>query len=163
MTPPHRLRRTPWLATAFLATGIVALAASTPVLGEGAREVVMALFDPLCHQRPDRSFSTGGVHFALCHRCFGVAAGLALGALLAPLLAQFVRSADGRALPALALAALPILADWALDAAGVWANTPLTRAATGVAFGVVAGAVLVGAVATATGNAPRSTAQPETL
>jgi uncharacterized membrane protein len=147
MIQPHRFRRVPWLLTTALATGIAALAAGTPVLGDGPRGVVMALFDPLCHQRPERSFSSAGVHFALCHRCFGVAAGLALGALLAPLLGRFVRSADGRALPALALAALPMLADWALDAAGVWLNTPFTRAATGVVFGFVAGAVLVGSVA----------------
>src|SRR5688500_17602174 len=101
---PH-LRRTPWLATALLATGIAALAAATPLLGDGPRAVVMALFDPLCHQRPERSFAAAGVQFALCHRCFGVAAGLALGALLAPLFVGLVRAADGHALVALALAA----------------------------------------------------------
>jgi uncharacterized membrane protein len=103
----------------------------------------MALFDPFCHQLPDRSFALAGVPFALCHRCFGVVAGLAAGAVAAPALARLLDPAGGRGLPALAVAAVPMALDWLLDVAGVWTNTPVSRFATGVVFGLAAGALLV--------------------
>jgi len=132
--------------TAF-AVALPLLAAAAPALPEPARGVLMALFDPLCHQLPERSFAVAGVAMALCQRCFGVAAGVAGGAVLAPRLAPLVDPSGGRGLPALALAALPMVADWALHAAGLWVNSPASRFATGAAFGIVAGAILVLAAA----------------
>ena len=43
------------------------------------------VFRPGCHQLVERSFAWGDAPFAVCHRCFGVYAGLALGGLIAAL------------------------------------------------------------------------------
>jgi uncharacterized membrane protein len=102
----------------------------------------MALFHPLCHQLPDRSFAIAGAPFALCHRCFGVVVGLAAGAIAAPLFLRLNRPADGRGLRTMAIAAMPMLADWALDYLGVWANSPASRSLSGAVFGLAAGAVI---------------------
>jgi uncharacterized membrane protein len=110
---------------------------------DAPRGIVMALFDPFCHQLPERSFHAAGHAFALCHRCFGVVAGCAAGAAAAPWLARLFGPEAGRGLPFMALAALPMAADVGLEMAGLWTNTPASRFATGLVFGAVAGCVLV--------------------
>jgi uncharacterized membrane protein len=145
---------------AAVAAAVVALAAAPPLVPPGPRGLLMALFDPACHQLPARSFAVGGVPFALCQRCTGIVAGLALGALFAPLA---LRRAGRWGLPALAVAALPPLADWGLGVLGVWANTPASRALTGLAFGLAAGVALVEAAASgaaASGAAAGARAEP---
>ncbi len=136
-----------YVATAALATALPLLAAAAAIMPGGARDALMALFDPLCHQLPERSFAIAGAQFALCHRCFGVAAGLAAGVWLAPALSRVVRPDDGRGLRTLALAAIPMLIDWGLDVLGAWANTPASRMVTGVVFGIAAGALIAATVA----------------
>ena len=42
----------------------------------------------------------------------------------------------------LGLSIVPVAADWALGALGIWANTPLSRTLTGGLFGLAAGVVL---------------------
>ncbi|MEM9072978.1 MAG: DUF2085 domain-containing protein [Myxococcota bacterium] len=42
-------------------------------------------FRPLCHQLPERSFAIAGTPLCVCHRCFGIYAGLAAGGLLSVL------------------------------------------------------------------------------
>jgi uncharacterized membrane protein len=133
--------------TAALAAAVPLFAAATPLAPAGAREVLMALFDPLCHQLPERSFAIAGAQFALCHRCFGVVVGLAAGAIVAPLFLQVIRPADGRGLRTMAIAAMPMLADWALDYFGVWINTTASRSLSGAVFGLAAGAVIAASVA----------------
>jgi uncharacterized membrane protein len=128
--------------------GAVVLAALPPFVPTGVRPTLMALFDPLCHQLPARSFAVEGVAFALCHRCSGIALGLAAGLLVAPLLRAALPRDDGKhGLRLLALAALPMGTDWALDVLGVWMNTPASRFGTGAVFGVCAGLVLARALA----------------
>jgi len=137
-----------WAVVAAAALAAPVLAALPPAVPEPLRGALMAAFAPLCHQLPARSFAAGGVAFALCHRCFGVALGLALGVLLAPLGPPRPGPDDGRrGLRLLALAALPMGLDWALDALGVWTNVPASRVATGLAFGAAAGVLLGRAVA----------------
>jgi uncharacterized membrane protein len=147
---PPSLRWGAWGVAVAAALAVPALAALPPFVPGALRGVLMAAFDPLCHQLRERSFAVGGIPFALCHRCYGVALGLALGVLLAPgvLRRRPGASADGRpGLLLLALAALPMGADWGLDVLGVWANGPASRMATGLAFGLVAGGLLGDAVA----------------
>ena len=154
--PASRSLPRAWLAALALALAAVALAALPPFVGTGLRGVLMALFDPLCHQLPSRSFHVGGVPFALCHRCFGIAAGLAAGLALAPLVRHrlpAVNGADG--LLWIALGALPIGLDWGLEALGLWANTPGSRLLSGASFGLVAGVVIAHTLMT-----PRPTVAP---
>lgn len=84
---------------------------------------------------------------ALCHRCTGLVLGLGLGLLGYPLARRPSLSGSrrrARLLGALALA--PLVVDWALGAAGLWTNTPLSRVLTGALFGAYAGLVLAEAL-----------------
>lgn len=65
----------------------VALVFAAPALRAGdhvAAPFLYALFDTICHQRPERSFHLWGEPLAACHRCLGLYLGLPLGALLVP-------------------------------------------------------------------------------
>jgi uncharacterized membrane protein len=120
------------------------LAASPPWLGAEAAAVVRHGFSVVCHQLPGRSPHVDGVALALCHRCWGVLGGLALGLAAAPVLgpgrlAAVARGAQARWLVA---AAVPTALDWLVGAVGLWTNTPLSRGLTGAIFGLVAGVVL---------------------
>jgi len=114
------------------------------VLGGEAGHVVRHAFSAVCHQIPERSPHLAGGPIALCHRCSGILLGLLAGLAVAPgvgraALAGVARGGQGRWLAA---AVVPTAVDWALGALEVWANTPLSRTATGALFGVVAGAIL---------------------
>jgi uncharacterized membrane protein len=91
-------------------------------------------FSTVCHQMPERSFHALGYPLAVCARCAGVYAGFLLGLIAYPL----VRRLDEETMPArrwLMLAAAPALVDLAGDAAGLFANTCFSRAATGLVAG----------------------------
>lgn len=135
-----------WAVASALAVGVAALAASPAVLGADAGTLVHGAFAPFCHQMPARSLHAYGVPFALCHRCFGVVAGLALGVVAGPLLgARLGGLAAQPPLVVLGLAAFPTSLDWLLGATGVWANTGASRLTTGALFGVAAGLLLAAA------------------
>ena len=135
----------PALSSAALGVAaLLALAASPGVLPAEAGRAVHGGFGWLCHQIPERSPHLGGVPWALCHRCVGILAGVLAGLVVAPVL-------PARALAVLAhlrpgrvvvLALVPLAVDWSLGAFGVWANTPVSRLATGAVFGAAAGLVL---------------------
>lgn len=133
-----------WTVALGAALTLAVLAALPPVLGGDAGAVVRAAFAAVCHQIPDRSPHLGGEPLALCHRCWGVLLGLVAGLALAPALgARRLADVAGRAQARwLVAAALPTALDWALGAAGLWANTPASRGLTGALFGLVAGAIL---------------------
>lgn len=163
---PDAARAAP--ATAFalrawaLATGtaalVLTLAVLPPFVSEGPRRALMGLFRLACHQQRARSFVFDGVPFALCHRCTGVVAGLALGATFLPLAFRWPTIARAwpkhRAAGLLACAALFPGLDWALGVLGLWANTPASRFATGLAFGLVAGLILTRAALRADASPP---------
>ncbi|HEX9952340.1 MAG TPA: DUF2085 domain-containing protein [Rubricoccaceae bacterium] len=132
-----------WALAAVIAALVVALAASPPLLGFEAGALVYEGFAPFCHQIADRSPHAHGVPFALCHRCFGIVAGLAAGVAAGPLLPGVLRTlAPRHPLTVLTLAALPTATDWLLGVSGVLANTAASRLATGAIFGVTAGLLL---------------------
>ena len=138
-------------ALALAGTALLAgLAALPPWLPEGGAALLRQGYVLLCHQLPERSAHVHGVPFALCHRCFGIAAGLVAGVLTAPLLFGLAprvgRAVRRRIGPLLGLSVLPLGVDWALGAFGIWANTPLSRSLTGGLFGLAAGAALALAV-----------------
>lgn len=126
------------LALLFGGTLLVALMLP-PFVGEKARHVVMAVFSGVCHQLPDRSPQLGGVQLAVCHRCLGIY----LALFAAPFGFLVLRKWDGllhRGARWFVLGAVLIPGtDWLGDAVGLWANTPLTRLATGAVFGLTAG------------------------
>lgn len=126
-----------------------------PWIADAPRQVVYQIFAPVCHQIPARSFQMGGIPVALCHRCFGVFSGLVLTAaafwVFTPFDAVLMRRSRLLILTALAIVGI----DWTLDVLGLWTNTPLSRTATGLAFGGVAGYFLArGLVDLARGSGP---------
>ncbi len=135
-----------WAVAGALAVGVVLLAASPPFLSESPAALARAAFSPFCHQMPARSLSVHGVPFALCHRCTGIVAGLALGVVVGPVLPRLVRRLGAvHPLAVLALAGFPAGVDWLLGVTGVWANTGASRLATGALFGVAAGLMIAAA------------------
>ncbi len=143
MASHHRIS-TGWTVAMVGTAALAALAASPPVVGGEAGVWIHHAFSVACHQIPERTPHLASGPIALCHRCSGILAGLVLGIAAAPLLSARVlglvnRSRQGRWL----LAALaPTAADWALGALGLWSNTPVSRVATGLIFGMAAGVIL---------------------
>ncbi len=138
-----------WAVALGAAALVVAGATLPPFVGEPLRAALMMLFDPLCHQLPERSPHVAGVPLAACHRCYGIYVGVLAGAAAFPLLRRWrplrrhVAARGGRVLMA---AGVPTAIDWAGDVAGLWANTPVSRMSTGALFGLVAGYVFARAV-----------------
>jgi uncharacterized membrane protein len=98
-------------------------------------------FSRVCHQIDSRSFHIAGGKFAVCIRCFSIYAAFFLSVLFYPLLSRTrVSAVSSRAL--LALSALPMAIDVALDGVGVCESTGVSRAVTGVVFGFALGIVL---------------------
>lgn len=76
------------LVAAVIAWSLVAGAAlwqrvSHPHDGPGWASVVYLVAGQVCHQRPERSFETGGVAWPVCARCTGLYLAAPFGALLA--------------------------------------------------------------------------------
>jgi uncharacterized membrane protein len=143
---PTRVRTRWWLAT--VASSIPIAAVIGGLMQPHLQALVWLVFDPTCHQLGARSFSLNGVQAAVCHRCFGIYAALPLGAMLLPVVASSMRRFH-RWTPILILIALtPMGVDWAVDFFTTISNTPVSRLATGAAFGLVSGLLFAHALAT---------------
>ena len=157
----HRTHSAPWLLALSATAGVWALAAAPSALGPAAGQAIRDGFSGLCHQLADRSPHLHGAQWALCYRCVGIVGGVALGLASGPFAsAWFARAAEawggGRILLAFGV---PMLLDWLLGATGVWANTPVSRLATGALFGLAAGWLLAEALLR-TSTPPVSLTQP---
>lgn len=108
-----------------LARGHVALA-----------QLLYLVFDPLCHQIPERSFHLEGHAFAVCARCTGIYTGFAASVLFYPVARRLQRT-DTPARMWLLLAGAPTLIDWTLGFTGIWENTHWSRFGTGALLGAV--------------------------
>ncbi len=127
--------------------GIICTAAvSAPILAAHtyttAAGFIYFLFSPICHQLPARSFIFAGHPMAVCHRCTGIYTGLFLISFTHPNNFSPLGSHISHRMFVLCGSA-PILLDAILPYAGIWTNTPLSRAATGFIFGAMVSALLV--------------------
>ncbi len=113
-----------------------------------------ALFEFLCHQRPERTLHLAGEPMAVCSRCAGIHLGLMLGALVA--LTSRSHPFFRRHGTALVVAALALnVADWA-----IFQLLPLShesRLLVGALFGACGVAFMFSALATP------ATADPQAL
>ena len=134
------------------AGGWLGLLVAAPLLPVWAAAIVYGFGSFICHQIPERSFYLAGFQLPVCARCLGIYAGVAVASVYAGL-----RAAAGQPVPARApwvarwsalLAAGPTLVTVALEMAGAWYPSNVTRALAGVPLGVLAGLVVVGALAT---------------
>lgn len=127
-----------WGLMGAAASVILLGASSPPFLSPAGRALVMHAFAPVCHQLPGRSPMLDGVPLAVCDRCLGIYAGVVLGVLTlcwGRRLWARLRSVDRFVLLG---GLVPIALDWVGPVLGLWANVPLSRAGTGLLFGVVA-------------------------
>ncbi len=135
-----------WLIVSGGALALLALVLLAPITAARGHSflsyVMYGIFRAVCHQMPERSFHIGGHALAVCARCSGIYAGVAVGALLYPLM----RPLKSRHTPARAwlfAAALPTTIDFALGVFGVWENTHFSRAMTGALLGATAAFFIV--------------------
>ncbi len=125
---------------------VVVLIFLPPYVGVGPRAMLMSAFSSVCHQIPARSPHLEGVQLAVCHRCVGIFAGLAVASLIFALLLRAGPWLRDKALLVILISLAPLAVDWSLDAFGIWNNTPFTRTLTGATFGLAMGALLVSSV-----------------
>jgi len=130
-----------WMAVTTIAVALVALIVGAPLLqSAGHPEFAAPIykgFSYLCHQIPERSFHLAGEQFAVCSRCTGLYAGIALTTLGYPLF-RSLRSTDTPRIVWLFASALPLAIDFSLTYFGIWQNNHFTRFTTGALFGTVA-------------------------
>jgi uncharacterized membrane protein len=135
-----------WGSACVLVLALVGLIVAAPLLMAHGHEflgqAIYQAFSGVCHQIPERSFHVAGHTFAVCARCTGLYAGLALGILLFPLV-RSLRSAETPARLWLFIAAAPTVLDFSLGFLGVWPNTHFSRAVTGALLGAVAALFIV--------------------
>lgn len=84
------------------------------------------VFSAVCHSRPERSFSLGGVQMAVNSRCTGFFSGLLFAGLLLPAVACMIYRKKWVLSTLGVLLALQVL-DVAGNVAGLWSNTLWTR------------------------------------
>ncbi len=124
---------------ALVGAALVPVLAPSTIVAEAARRVLHAV----CHQEPSRSFFIDGHQLGVCHRCIGIYVGLFFGALAA---AGGLRASPGSRL-GWALAAAPIAVHVALRYILPSTDLADVRVATGLWFGIYAGAAFAAALA----------------
>ena len=129
----------PWSRAGYIVLLGIALLwtvgiAAAPLLHQGGcgREAVFArwFFSPICHQDVARSFALFDWPLSVCQRCSAIYSAFTLTVLAFPWLRR-LRFFHTLALPRLAIFILPMLLDYMLDVAGVWNNSPVSRAVSG--------------------------------
>jgi uncharacterized membrane protein len=112
----------------------------------GFSNSLYTFFGYVCHQIPERSFHIHEFPFAVCTRCFGFYFGFLSGLGVYP----FFRALDNtEPFPRfwLFLAIVPMGIDWSLGFFGIWENTDVSRALTGLIPGFACAVFIVPALA----------------
>src|SRR5215813_6967823 len=102
-----------------------------------ASAAIYQAFSAVCHQMPERSFYFYGHPMGVCSRCASIYAGFIIGLSIYP----FARDLREDRFPPrwiLVGAAVPAVIDFTAGVSGLFANTFLSRALTGILFGAVA-------------------------
>ena len=139
-----------FVAVALTTTWIAFLVAA-PLVSGGVGAILYGIGSLICHQIPERSFYLAGFQLPVCARCLGIYVGAAAGAalLLRSGVAVSASAATSVTRRWLAVAAAaPTVVTVALEAAGVWYPSNVTRAAAGVPLGGIAAFMVVSALAT---------------
>lgn len=136
---------------AFALTSVLFVGATIPpFLGDTFRAFLMAAFSGVCHQMADRSFHINGHSLAVCHRCYGMYAGMWLASIVTAFQVYRMRISSRMSRILIVGALLPPGIDWFGDVVGLWTNSMPSRVITGAIFGLVAGLLLTRAMVEAT-------------
>ena len=118
---------------------LLLVAAAAPWLATHSHPVtalaIAAFFGKLCHQNSGRSFVWFGAPVAVCVRCMGIYAGVALGGML--------RLARAQAMRLFGFAMLLNCLDVLIQSIAIDADKPLARLMCGMLLGAGVGALLV--------------------
>jgi len=98
--------------------------------------LIYALFAPVCHQIPGRSFYLVGHPLAVCSRCLGIYLGFLFGTLLYPFGGRLSRVRLPKLRTFLAMSA-PIAADTAANFLRLWSTSNMLRLTTGFLWGLL--------------------------
>ncbi|MEM8488996.1 MAG: DUF2085 domain-containing protein [Bacteroidota bacterium] len=145
----HKLTRSfiiRWWIAFLVSALVVVLATLPPFLPAEWRTLLMLSFSKICHQIPERSPHINAIALGVCHRCYGIYLGLPLATLAYLALQSLPVKTAGLRLALFGSLAL-LAVDWGAPLLGFWHNTPVSRMATGLLFGVIAGFYLAHALA----------------
>ncbi len=99
------------------------------------QSLAYAVFKPVCHQIPSRSFFRFGAPLAVCARCLGIYSGFLLGVFLYPLVRGFRHLALPKARVFL-LVSLPIVLDTLGNFLQLWNTSNSIRMMIGIIWGI---------------------------
>lgn len=146
--------KTGWSIALVLVWGWLLLVVSPPFLGDVGAWLVTRALSLFCHQLPDRTLVIDGTHVAVCHRCLGIYAALAVATVGYVVLRRYDGFLGPHAGWVLSASVVPPGVDWLGGVMDLWVNTPASRIATGAVFGVAAGYYLARAFADALSRSP---------
>ncbi len=95
---------------------------------------IYALYSPLCHQQPGRSYFLVSQQLAVCSRCSGIYAGFFLSTLLYPLWRNKLKSWLESRPVLLVFLALPMVLDFLLNIFRLWDSPLVIKSLTGFAW-----------------------------
>lgn len=101
----------------------------------GSSHWTFRLFERICHQIPERSYSVFGSQMAVNSRCFGIFAGLWFMWLLIPVFVRMIKLQARYALSFLLLAVMLQIIDYTGNQISIWENTNDSRALVGFLLG----------------------------
>lgn len=142
-----------WIAPliALLAVGWVAVLLSAPFLPTLVAALTYAFGSLICHQIPERSFHLQGFQLPVCARCLGIYSGAAFAAAWMSMPATWLpRTGQSLQHPRLVTvaAAMPTVVTVALEWAGLWRPSNVTRAVAGAPLGIAVAFVVMRALRT---------------
>jgi uncharacterized membrane protein len=127
-----------WYGLLAGTSGLLLLALLPPFLPAELQGVVRGCFASVCHQMPSRSLHIGGVPVAICDRCSGIYLGVVLGVAVTGWGCSLWAALGQRSRYLLLGSLVPLGVDWIAPFLGLWQNGPVSRALTGLLFGIVA-------------------------
>ena len=123
---------------ALMATATAArIHGTTPALST----VMYLIGGQVCHQKPERSFSTAGVHWPVCGRCSGLYLAAPLGAIVAWIASR--RRVTRPSVVWLAIAAVPTAATFVAEKTGLAEVGNVLRFASALPLGFALAWVIV--------------------
>lgn len=135
-------RLTAWLQISLILFLLVALAVLAPIASffnaTQFSDAIYAVYGFICHQFPERSFWILYHPLAVCARCFGIYAGVFIGALTLRMIFGLAKRNSISPIWVL-LSLIPMGLDWSLTFFGIWENTETSRLLTGGIVGIACG------------------------
>ncbi len=125
-----------WLLLVAIWCGGIVLAPALSTKLPGVSSFLYSFYSPICHQIDARSFHLSGEKIGVCSRCSSIYFGFLFSLALYP----FFRKLQAPESPKrqwIALAVLPMIIDVFVNFTGIHESTLLTRAITGLLFGLI--------------------------